>query len=265
MRKFTSLFLISALAVSAFISGCGGSSSDDGTNEVLIAVNDAGTSLHLLPTDSWSLGSALPVTGLQTGETIEAIDVRPADGVLYAFTNEYRLYTIDTDTGVATQVGVQLVMTGSVADIDFNPTVDRLRVVTSTGENVRLNPDTGLIAGTDTNLFYAIGDTNEGNSISIGGIAYTNNTASASTTVLYGLDADQDTLVNFPSPNNGAASTVASTASIGGSMGLDVSGNTEFVYALNSGTEVYRVNTVTGELISQVNLGVALNDIAVLP
>lgn len=264
MRSFTRLFCLSALAVSLFVAGCGGAG-DDAENEVLIVVGAAGDTLRLLSTDNYSLGPDLSITGLQVGEMIEAIDTRPNTSVLYGFSNQNRLYTLDTTTGVATQVGVQFTLTGLVADIDFNPTVDRLRIVTVDGENVRVDPDTGVIVGTDTNLAYAVGDTNFGDPINLAGMAYTNSIAGAATTVLYGLDAIQNTLVSLPSPNSGQVTTVANTSSsIGGSVGMDISGQTEFVYALNNSNEVIRVNTVTGQLIDQVTLPVGVNDIAVL-
>ncbi len=151
MRSFTRLFCLSALAVSLFIAGCGGSG-DDAENEVLIVVGGSGVTLRLLSTDNYSLGPDLAITGLQVGEKIEAIDTRPNTSILYGYSDQNRLYTLDTNTGVATQVGAQLALTGLVADIDFNPTVDRLRIVTNNGENVRVDPDTGVIVGTDTNM-----------------------------------------------------------------------------------------------------------------
>ena len=41
------------------------------------------------------------VSGLASGETLVAIDVRPADGVLYGLTSAGRLVPIDTATGTA--------------------------------------------------------------------------------------------------------------------------------------------------------------------
>lgn len=264
MRNLTRLVCLSALAVGLLISGCGGSG-DDANNEVLIVVGGAGLSLRLLSTDTFSLGPDLAITGLQASEVIEAIDVRPGNGVLYGFSNQGRLYTLDIDTGVATQVGVQFALTGAVADIDFNPTVDRLRIVTVDGENIRVDPDTGITVGTDTNLSYAVGDVNNGNAINLAGMAYTNSIAGSATTVLYGLDAIQNTLVSIPSPNSGQVTTIAATSSsIGGAVGMDISGQTSFAYALNNSNQVVRVNTATGLLIDQVTLPIAINDLAVL-
>src|SRR3954467_10960568 len=58
--------------------------------------------------DSASLGSvtSVPVTGLQGGETLVDIDVRPANQVLYGIGSASRVYTINPLTGAATAVGV---------------------------------------------------------------------------------------------------------------------------------------------------------------
>src|SRR5262245_29966300 len=42
------------------------------------------------------------ITGLQAGENILGIDFRPRTGVLYGFSSQSRLYTINTSTAAAT-------------------------------------------------------------------------------------------------------------------------------------------------------------------
>jgi hypothetical protein len=54
---------------------------------------------------------------------------------------------------------------------DFNPTVDRIRVVSNTGQNLRLHPVTGVVASTDTPLTFAATDLN-GFDIAPSGLAY---------------------------------------------------------------------------------------------
>ena len=60
--------------------------------------------------------------------------------------------TTDIDLDLGTDV--------NVIGFDFNPTVDRIRVVSSNDRNYRLNPNTGAIAFIDTNLAYAATDPN---------------------------------------------------------------------------------------------------------
>src|SRR5262245_62289232 len=49
--------------------------------------------------------SSAKLSGLAAGETVAAMDFRPANGKLYAITNAGRLYVIDTASGAATRVG----------------------------------------------------------------------------------------------------------------------------------------------------------------
>src|SRR3954447_23591927 len=60
-----------------------------------------------------TISSAVAITGLVSGDQIQGIDFRPANGVLYALgindtagNDTGRIYTIDIATAVATVVGV---------------------------------------------------------------------------------------------------------------------------------------------------------------
>jgi hypothetical protein len=115
---------------------------------------------------------------------------------------------------------------GNSFGFDFNPTVDRIRVVSNAGQNLRLNPDTGQIVDSDPNtpgvqsdsdLAYATGDSNQGQSPNVVGSAYTNNVAGATTTTLYGIDSALDILVTQNPPNNGTLNTV-------GALGVNATG-----------------------------------------
>jgi len=149
-----------------------------------------------------------PITGLQggTGERVEGIDIRPANGQLYAITNEGgigRLYTIGLATGAATLVGTLAAdpgdttvpyagLDGTEFGIDFNPVVDRLRVVGVADQNLRINPSPNamgqVLVITDTPLAYAMGDPNAGVDPSVVEVAYNNNVAGATSTTLLGLE-----------------------------------------------------------------------------
>ncbi len=150
------------------------------------------TSSNLLRFDSATPGtidSTMPLTGLGAGDNIFAIDFRPATGQLYGIGVSGQLYTIDTTTAAATAVGSPFALVdASTVSMDFNPTVDRIRVVSSADENFRVNPDTGAIAGIDTNLAYDAVDLNAGANPDVLAIGYTNNFAGASPTTLFGID-----------------------------------------------------------------------------
>src|SRR5262245_9576311 len=112
-----------------------------------------------------SLDTAVAITGLQSGETILGIDVRPGGmtpGQLYALGSTGRVYTVDTTTGAATLKSTLsadptdtstpfTTLSGTEFGVDFNPVVDRLRIVSDTGQNLRVNVDTGATI-TDGNL-----------------------------------------------------------------------------------------------------------------
>jgi hypothetical protein len=173
-----------------------------------------------------------PVTGLAAGEEILGIDYRVARGVLYALGRSgsaARLYTIDTASGRATPVGnaaLAVALEGSEFGFDFNPTVDRIRVVGTTGQNLRLHPDTGAVvdgnpdlAGvqTDTRLTYARGDVNAGRAPVVVSAGYSYNKVNEKITTNYAIDASAGTLVMqgskegatpLVSPNNGFLTTV---------------------------------------------------------
>src|SRR5262245_18763380 len=75
--------------------------------------------------------ATVAITGLQGGETALAIDVRPATGQLYLLGSTSRVYVLNPATGVATPVGPAFTqaLSGTSFGFDFNPTVDRIRVV----------------------------------------------------------------------------------------------------------------------------------------
>jgi hypothetical protein len=98
---------------------------------------------------------AAPVnfTGLQPGEAIAAIDVRPSTGELYGFSSASRLYRITppadaaATTATATLVGTaNIAATSSRWEIDFDPAADRLRVArVAPGAIFIVNPNTAVV------------------------------------------------------------------------------------------------------------------------
>jgi hypothetical protein len=170
------------------------------------------------------------LVGLADGETLIGIDFRPATGVLYGVgriggTGNGQLYTIDLETGQVTPVGPRAIPLAGVAfGVDFNPVPDLLRIVSDTGQNIRIRPVDGSVAGTDTNLAYpAMGDPNAGRAARVVAVAYTNPDVDAQTnTVLHDLDVnraadpdrDGDVLAIQVPPNGGVLNTV-------GNLGVD--------------------------------------------
>ncbi len=184
------------------------------------------------------------IMGLETGEMIIGLDFRPAKGMLYAITNQSRLLTINTSNGQATQVGAVLspALSGTAFGFDFNPTVDRIRLVSNTGQNLRLHPDLGTVAATDGNL-------NPGTP-SITGAAYTNNVASATTTLLFVVDSETNMLYTQNPPNDGVLVPVGALGvNIDAGNGFDIGGTSNAAFGLftvNGARGVYSINLTTG-------------------
>ncbi len=194
------------------------------------------TAFSLLPPNSLvafdtanpaAANAPIAITGLGTGENLVGIDFRPQNGQLYGLATDgagsVRLYAISQRTGTATPLTAAPVQFSTVAagvttptpitgvnfGFDFNPTVDRIRVVTDDGFNFRLNPNTGALVDNDndpTNGVQPDGDIgNAGSTVTTGadGAAYTNNSPNATATTQYTLDSVSNTLFIQNPPNSG--------------------------------------------------------------
>ena len=217
--------------------------------EMIFAINDSN---QLFSFDSATPGittTPTTVTGVTAGFLLRAIDFRPATGQLYAVgtssTTTGQVFVIDTVNNTATPFGVVITLTGNTStriSIDWNPVVDRLRIVTASDQNYRFNPNDMLLT-TDSSLMYAAGDPGGGPPLGptanqITAAAYTNNFAGATSTTLYAWDSTYDRLVTIGSvggspnnPNDGMLFTVnsasgppPSTVSFGLGMDISISG-----------------------------------------
>lgn len=161
-------------------------------------------------TPGTTVGS-VSVSGLANGETLIGIDLRPADGLLYALSNQGRIYTVEPSTGAATPKSTLAAdpadtsdpfsaLAGTQFGVDFNPTVDRLRVVSNSGQNLRINVDSGATT-TDTTLSLA------GATPTVVAAAYSNNFDGANATQLFDLNAADGNLYVQAPPNDGVLSS----------------------------------------------------------
>jgi hypothetical protein len=180
--------------------------------QILYAVTTANRLIKFDSANSCNIISRKQVTGLNKNEKLLAIDFRPLNGQLYGLGSDSRLYTINPDTAVATLVGTGAFTTplaGKAFGFDFNPTVDRIRIVSSAGQNLRVHPDTAAIAGIDVTLAYSTTDKFAGRQPGVVGAAYTNpDNDPATGTTLYDIDSKLDLLAIQNPPNNGTLNTV---------------------------------------------------------
>lgn len=188
-------------------------------------------------------GTAQTIVGVTAGQQLVGIDARPSTGQLYglgynASTGATQLYLLSMPTSSTTNVTATPInatpitlnlqdpnssQTGTTANtrglitnvgFDFNPRVDRIRVVAPNGVNYRLNPNTGGLAGTDTNLSYASGNALTPNHAPyIGTAAYTNSATAVAGTTLYDIDVTNTaallSIQGRNTPNDGVLNPVA--------------------------------------------------------
>ena len=217
---------IAALTLAALFTACKKEDTGMNNHQVNTSKQAKGTEFYALSSSNelvkYSSGnpltelSSVSISGLQGGEHLLAIDFRPATGQLYGVSDQSRLYVINQSTGLASAVSAtpfSPAINGTEVGFDFNPTVDRIRLVTNNDQNLRLNPVTGMVAATDGTI--------NPTGASVTAVAYTNSMAGATTTTLYDIDVASDQLFIQTPPNSGTLSVV-------GSLGVQAIGEAGF-------------------------------------
>lgn len=253
----------------------------------------------------------LSLSGLPGGETLLGIDFRFApsgtgQAQLYGLSRRssgvFQLYIIGINSTNANFVPVG---SGFSADnvssvgFDFNPNVinpdgsrvDRIRVVSPTRANFRVNPDTGTFVDSDSvaagqqgdgTLAFATGDANANIAPRLAGAAYTNNDSDPATgTVNYAIDGASGTLVTqgrpasggnaAVSPNTGQLFTVGSlgfTLNNLDSVGFDIApGNNTAFASFDTGFYIIDLGTGRASLVGNLGMtsGSSLVGLAIVP
>ncbi len=232
--------------------------------------------------------SSRAVTGLVGNERLEGIDYRwiplAADAATGATPGLFGLgvdgttahiYKIDPATAVATVVNAANVLTvsaGANFGFDFNPAVDRIRIVDDADKNLRANPNNGILAGNDTAL------TPAAQGVSAAAYDRVNiapATAGASTT-LFAINPTTDQLQTIgginstPSPNGGVLNTVGAlgiNAATGDGLNFDIAfDGTAYATAVVGGQPgLYGVNTTTGAASLIGTTTQTLSGLAIVP
>lgn len=196
--------------------------------------------------------AAVPVAivGLNVGENVLGIDVRPATGEIYGVTSASRLITLNPTSGAATvKSTLSVAVTGTEIGIDFNPTSDRLRIIGDDGQNLAVDPDTGTAtAGAVLSV------------TNLTGIAYNNSVVGAASTTLYGIatqgNAGSDSLLTINAAT-GATAVIGALTGPSGPLnastlvGFDIAAadNTAYLAFTPPGgasTTIYLVDLATG-------------------
>lgn len=202
------------------------------------------TLVLLDPGSSPSPGAAIAITGLQPSEISVGIALRPATGDLYLVGSTSRLYRLSTTTGVATAVGAPFtpLLSGSTFGVAFDNS-DRLRVVSSSGQNLRIDPTTAAVT-VDTPLAFAAGDPNAGQTPLVAAIAYDHKNGGATA---YAIDWHFGLLrLGAATASDGMLTTIGAGAT--SLAELDISPATGLAYGIVPGfaPELVVLNLQTG-------------------
>lgn len=217
------------MALTALVAGAGSglcvnSARAQTTVPTVYAIAGGGSTLIRFPANNPSAITTVGSFSLNGAATfLDAIDFRPLNGQLYGYLDSAdAFYTVNTNTGALTRVSTATSAAPTNTfqlGLDFNPTIDRARLVTDSAQNIVFNPNDGTVS-VQTALAYAIGDANENTSPSIIDNAYSNNRAGATTTTQYGIDYGINALVTIAN-NAGTLATV-------GPLGVDATVYTGF-------------------------------------
>lgn len=212
-----------------------------------------------------STGSVANITGLRSGETIFGFDLRPGGtpaNQMIAVGSMGGIYTIDPNSGSATLKTTMVAdqtdstdtftaLTGTRVSIDVNNLVDRLRIVSNSGQNLRVNMDTGETI-TDPALMVS-GVRSNG----VTEVAYTNNFNSTCRTTAYYLDTTADRLLTTADASSGVLTVVGPlTVDAAAMAGFDIAtmpdgtSNTLATLTVGTTTGLYSINLATGAATS---------------
>jgi hypothetical protein len=219
------------------------------------ALTSSGRLMHFDRAQPGRFTFAVELTGLAANEKLVALDMRPADGKLYGLSDSAKLYTIDPMSGAVTLKSVLAAdpsdatspftgLVGTDLGIDFNPITDRLRVTSNTGQNLRINADTGKVI-TDTAI--------SGQTTGYAALAHNNNIAASCRTRLYAIDANGGRFVtqsHDDGTTEGAGGLrLTATATVGFDIFTDEM-DKDYAYAgltVEGQTGMYKIDLGTGE------------------
>ncbi|MES2581187.1 MAG: DUF4394 domain-containing protein [Pseudomonadota bacterium] len=277
-----------SVAVAVLVAGCSTAPTHMGTprKETLHALTHDLKLLTINTGQPTRVLQTVGIKGLPAGEVLVGIDYRVARGVLFTLSRSGKVYTVNTENGTVTLVGsgapFATAMDGTSFGFDFNPAADRIRVISNTGQSLRLHPDTGALVAVDTPVAYEPGDAQAGQKPQLLAAGYTYNKKDEKITTNFAIDARTGTLVRqgsvegvqpVVSPNTGRLFTVGALgtgALADASLDIaDVSG-AAFAALRTSAqgpTKLYLVNLESGkaEALGNVATGAALVGIAVIP
>jgi len=252
-KKTTAFALAAVTAVTALAlpgaSGAAGNDYDRGRSKEfgrqLFATDASGNLLSFRVGLPW-LVQRDQITGLPATVKLVGIDFRPATGDLYGVGSDSVIYRVNPHTAIAIAEGPAFTpaLNGTSFGVDFNPTVDKIRLTSDAEQNLRLDPDPGTVLFTD-------GALNPGNP-NVVGSAYTNSAFTATkpmTTKLFAVDSETDMLLTQSPPNAGTlVEGKPLKVDIGSQTGFDIAGTDNVAYMVTQGANKYGAGLYTVDL-----------------
>lgn len=284
MRSTRTPVTVLAMTAAAFVVAPAGA----GAAEQLAASD--GERIGLFKSSSVKKVTSLKVKGLRGAQEIAGLDVRPCTGELFALgvaNDRAQLYGVKLDRkdkeARVRDKGGRFPVEGDSFGFDFNPVVDRIRIVSGRGQNLRVSPGPApnpcpqaMVvppAGTvvvDKPLNYAGGSFPGRPRVT--GVAYTNSVSGASTTQLLDIDDKSGNLFEQDPPNDGTLVDVDElSVTPRGGVGFDIARNRGFAAFTpkskkKSDSRLYSVALSTGKLrnLGEIDLKGAVTSLAAL-
>jgi DNA-binding beta-propeller fold protein YncE len=225
----------------------------------------------ILATIDTKTNKATGLTKIDGVGPILGVDVRPADGQLYALASDGTIAIVDALTGKAAPKSKldSPLPEGVRITVDFNPVADKLRIIGSDGTNLRADVDAGKVTQ-DKPLQFAQTDAAAGQTPFIIAGAYSNSVKGTKETTLYDIDGALGAVFRQAPPNDGILNTIGMTGLDVDAIGFDIvadgaGGNTAMLVAKGN---LYTVDLTSGKAgggKTIAGLPSGVRDIAVLP
>lgn len=216
-------------------------------HELLFAVDQFDNLFSFYSDAPGNLLSQRAITGLQNNESIVGID--SWNGTVYGLGNSSRLYTLDLNTGSATQVGsgpFATLLNGITFGVDNS--ANGVQVVSGLGQSLLVNRSTG-VATAEPSVSYAAGDIYAGQAPRVDGLAFDPVSGK-----WLAADTLKNSLATFD-PVTGLLNTIGPLGiDAARDNGMDISSDTGIMYmdtpqaSSDPQANLYTVNKVTGQV-----------------
>ena len=253
------------LALSATVAQASGHRGDRGDRDwspradrMLIATTSQNQLLTFNARNPERIRNIQAISGLPAGVKLAGIDFRPKTGDLYGVGSDNVVYRVNPVTGIAIGEGPAFTpaLRGKAFGVDFNPVVDKIRVVSDDRQNLRLNVDEGTVLSVDKDLNPGMPQV-----VAAGYENSSFNVTQPAATTLHVVDAASDMLFTQTPPNDGTLVNGRKLRGIdvGLNAAFDIAGDDNMGLLSNArsgrGSELYTVDVPTGKTKSLGRIG----------